>query len=127
MKIPKKGDWYKPGFIIILYPILKCMTMNHNSVKFRPSDKMGDLISSDYKLLLVMSRFGLSLGFKNQGAGLAAAIKQRYPNKGVVIYSGTHEHDIFDLDLDKVDAKLPKNAEPVQFMYLIEQYGRKED
>lgn len=39
------------------------MTMNHNSVKFRPSDKMGDLISSDYKLLLVMSRFGLSLGF----------------------------------------------------------------
>lgn len=70
---------------------------------------------------------GLSLGFKNQGAGLAAAIKQRYPDKGVVIYSGTHEHDIFDLDLDKVDAKLPKNAEPVQFMYLIEQYGRKED
>ena len=70
---------------------------------------------------------GMSLGFKNQGAGLAAAIKQRYPNKGVVIYSGTHEHDIFDLDLDKVDAKLPKNAEPVQFMYLIEQYGRKED
>lgn len=70
---------------------------------------------------------GLSLGFKNQGAGLAAAIKQRYPNKGVVIYSGTHEHDIFDLAWDQVDARLPKNAEPVQFMYLIEQYGRKED
>jgi hypothetical protein len=70
---------------------------------------------------------GMSLGFKNQGAGLAAAIKQRYPNKGVVIYSGTHEHDIFDLALDQVNARLPKNAEPVQFMYLIEQYGRKED
>ena len=70
---------------------------------------------------------GLSLGFKNQGAGLAAAIKQRYPKKGVVIYSGTHEHDIFDLAWDQVDARLSKNAEPVQFMYLIEQYGRKED
>lgn len=70
---------------------------------------------------------GLSLGFKNQGAGLAAAIKRRYPSKGVVIYSGTHEHDIFDVSIDEVDARLPKNAEPVQFMYLIEQYGRKED
>lgn len=37
--------------------------MDYNSAKFRPADKMGDLISHDYKLLLVMSRFGLSLGF----------------------------------------------------------------
>lgn len=28
-----------------------------------PSDRMSELISNDYKLLLVMSRFGLSLGF----------------------------------------------------------------
>ena len=31
--------------------------------KYRPTDKMSDLISNNYKLLLVMSRFGLSLGF----------------------------------------------------------------
>lgn len=31
--------------------------------KYRPSDKMIDLISDNYNLLQVMSRFGLSLGF----------------------------------------------------------------
>lgn len=37
--------------------------MNYNNIRFKPSDKMSDLISNNYKLLLVMSRFGLSLGF----------------------------------------------------------------
>ena len=37
--------------------------MDYKSAKFKPTDKMGDLINHDYKLLLVMSRFGLSLGF----------------------------------------------------------------
>ena len=31
--------------------------------KYKPSDKMIDLISDNYSLLQVMSRFGLSLGF----------------------------------------------------------------
>ncbi len=31
--------------------------------KFRPTDKMSSLISNNYNLLLVMSRFGLCLGF----------------------------------------------------------------
>lgn len=31
--------------------------------KYKPSDKMIDLISDNYSLLLVLSRFGLSLGF----------------------------------------------------------------
>ena len=30
---------------------------------YKPSDKMIDLISDNYSLLQVMSRFGLSLGF----------------------------------------------------------------
>ena len=31
--------------------------------KYRASDKMSDLICDNYSLLMVMSRFGLSLGF----------------------------------------------------------------
>lgn len=68
---------------------------------------------------------GIVGGYKNEGIGLAAAIKAKYPTKGVVIYSGTHAHDIFDEDIDSVDARLPKNAEPIQFSGLIEQYGKK--
>lgn len=35
-------------------------------LKYSASDKMSDLICENYKLLLVMSRFGLSLGFGDQ-------------------------------------------------------------
>lgn len=35
-------------------------------LKYSGSDKMSDLICENYKLLLVMSRFGLSLGFGDQ-------------------------------------------------------------
>ena len=31
--------------------------------KYRATDKMSDLICDNYSLLMVMSRFGLSLGF----------------------------------------------------------------
>jgi len=65
--------------------------------------------------------------FRNEGIGLAAAIKKKYPNKGVVIYSATSEHKIFDPDLDVVDARLSKNAEPIQFSNMIEKYGRSQD
>ena len=34
--------------------------------KYRSTDKMSDLICDNYSLLMVMSRFGLSLGFGNK-------------------------------------------------------------
>ena len=37
--------------------------MMDNLQKYKPTDKMIDLISDNYSLLQVMSRFGLSLGF----------------------------------------------------------------
>ena len=60
--------------------------------------------------------------FRNQGLGLAAAIKDKHPEKYVVIYSAESDGNRFDNDLRKVDACLPKNAEPMQFMNLIEEY-----
>lgn len=70
---------------------------------------------------------GKALQFKNEGVGLAAAIKRRYPKKGVVIYSATPEHKLFDPDLDILDGRLEKFAEPIQFSNMIEKYGRPED
>lgn len=70
---------------------------------------------------------GKELMFKNEGVGLAAALKQKYPTKGVVIYSATSEHNLFDPDIDKVDGRLFKNAEPIQFSDMIEQYGKPKD
>lgn len=70
---------------------------------------------------------GKALQFKNEGIGLAAAIKRHYPQKGVVIYSATPEHKLFDPDLDILDGRLEKYAEPIQFSNMIEKYGRPEN
>lgn len=68
---------------------------------------------------------GLELGFKNEGVGLAAAIKRKYQKqKGVIIYSATPDHNLFDPDIKVVDDRLPKNAEPIQFSNMIEKYGK---
>lgn len=66
---------------------------------------------------------GKALQFKNEGVGLAASIKRRYPKKGVVIYSATPDHNLFDSDIDTLDGRLEKFAEPIQFSNMIEKYG----
>ena len=63
---------------------------------------------------------GIALQFKNQGIGLASAIKSKYPHKKVVIYSGESNGDRFDRDLRKVDDVIKKNAEPIEFMNIID-------
>lgn len=67
---------------------------------------------------------GKELGFKNEGVGLAAQLKRKYPEKGIVIYSATVEHNLFDPDINIVDDRLYKNAEPIQFNNMIERYGK---
>lgn len=58
--------------------------------------------------------------FEDQGLGLAAALKKKYPQKGIVLYSAETVGDRFHKALREVDDCLPKNAEPYQFIDLIE-------
>ncbi len=60
--------------------------------------------------------------FADQGLGLAAALKDKYPTKTIILYSAEPSGDRFDKNLRKVDSTLPKNAEPYEFISLIEQY-----
>lgn len=62
---------------------------------------------------------GLEL-FEDQGLGLASALKKKYPNKKIVIYSAETTGDRFHKALREVDHCLPKNADAYQFMNLIE-------
>ena len=61
--------------------------------------------------------------FEDQGLGLAAALKDKYPNKTIIIYSAEPTGNRFNKKLRKVDESLPKNAEPYEFISLIEQYS----
>jgi PleD family two-component response regulator len=58
--------------------------------------------------------------FKDEGLGLASALKKKYPEKKIVIYSAETKGDRFHKALREVDDCLSKNAEPYQFVNLIE-------
>ncbi|EHU1489773.1 response regulator transcription factor [Acinetobacter baumannii] len=63
---------------------------------------------------------GIELGFSDHGLGLAAALKQKYPEKKVVIYSAEKQWDSFHKAWNLVDDRLPKDADTYQFESTIE-------
>lgn len=62
--------------------------------------------------------------FQDQGLGLASALKRKYNQKKVVLYSAETTGDRFHKALREVDNCLPKNAEPYQFSNLIEEFAK---
>ena len=68
---------------------------------------------------------GKILEFKDEGLGLATAIKRKYPLKKVVIYSAQSEGDRFHEALKIADATLRKDADPYEFQNLVEEFSKK--
>jgi hypothetical protein len=62
--------------------------------------------------------------FQDQGLGLAAALKRKYIYKKIVLYSAETTGDRFHKALREVDDCLSKNAEPYQFINLIESFTK---
>lgn len=62
--------------------------------------------------------------FQDQGLGLATALKNKYPSKKIVLYSAENLGDRFHKALRQVDDCLSKNAEPYQFIDLIENLSK---
>lgn len=63
---------------------------------------------------------GLKLCFKDEGLGLAAAIKNKYPDKKVVIYSAESKGERFHEAFKLADDSLRKDADPYEFEQIIE-------
>jgi len=62
--------------------------------------------------------------FQDQGLGLASALKKKYPEKYIVIYSSETKGNRFHKALREVDDCLYKDAEPIQFINVIETYTK---
>lgn len=60
--------------------------------------------------------------FKDEGLGLARELKNTYPEKKIIIYSGETNGNRFDPTLKIVDDTLAKNAEPFEFISLVERF-----
>lgn len=65
---------------------------------------------------------GIAMGFRDEGLGLALALKKKYPNKKVVIYSAEQAGTRFHPAFNAVDYQLSKDADPYEFQNLVEEY-----
>ncbi|MAC15608.1 MAG: transcriptional regulator [Alcanivorax sp.] len=80
-----------------------------------------DVVEADI-LFIDVQGVGVSMGFSDEGLGLALAIKEKYKEKKVIIYSAETEGDRFHEALRKADSFLAKNADPYQFQRLVEEF-----
>ena len=80
------------------------------------------VIESDI-IFVDINGVGLTL-FEDQGLGLASALKVKYPQKKIIIYSAETSGDRFHKALRQVDDCLSKNAEPYQFINLVENLSK---
>lgn len=68
---------------------------------------------------------GRLMEYTDEGLGLVLAIKRRYPDKKVVIYSAVEVGERFHPALQEADYSLPKTAEPIRFEETIVRVLRK--
>lgn len=92
---------------------------NTNIIKDCKNLNAPEIINTDI-FFVDIHGVGLELGFSDHGLGLAAALKQKYPEKKVVIYSAERQWDSFHKAWDIVDDRLPKDADTYQFENTIE-------
>jgi ActR/RegA family two-component response regulator len=68
---------------------------------------------------------GTRLFPNDEGLGLVLSLKKKYPQKRVVIYSANPEGDMTHEALRVADSFLPKNADPYEFINLIETFAKR--
>lgn len=102
---------------------LKRAGWKHVSYKKDITNIDDDAILDAHIIFVDINGVGQNLFPQNQGIGLAAAIKRKYPKKQICTYSA--EKQMLDPDLKVVDDTLPKNADPYQFSSFIEENGPK--
>ncbi len=83
-----------------------------------------DDVKSAHILFVDIQGVGKALQFKDEGLGLITALKNKYPNKKIVVYSAESDGDRFHKGLSKADARLSKNADPYEFQILVERFAR---
>ena len=82
-----------------------------------------EIVTNAHIIFVDINDVGVKMGFTNEGLGLAKYLKNKFPDKKVIIYSTDTSGNRFHPALREVDTFLPKNAEPYEFQEIIEQYS----
>ena len=106
------------------FPLIKILRKagwkNVRLVKDIPTFNSPEVVSSSIVFVDIQG-VGRALGFKDEGLGLAKAIKTQFGDgKKVVIYSAEPRGDTFHDAWDMVDGRLLKTADPYQYLQMID-------
>ena len=92
---------------------------NTKSIKDIKAIDCPEVLAADV-IFVDINGVGTSLFPKEQGLGVAAQIKTRYREKYVIVYSAQPQE--LHKALSLVDAVLPKNAEPYEYISILENF-----
>lgn len=82
-----------------------------------------DIVAKAHILFVDINGVGLKMQFKDEGLGLANYLKKKYPEKKVIIYSTEPNGYRFHEAFRRADDFLYKNADPIEFQEIIEQFS----
>jgi DNA-binding NarL/FixJ family response regulator len=98
-----------------------------NSKRIKDVDSLEQMEVKEAHILIVdIQGVGKKMKFKDEGLGLIIALKEKYPNKRVIVYSAEDQGKIqaFHPGIDAADKRLSKNTDPYQFQVVIEGYAK---
>lgn len=98
-----------------------------NTKRIKDAESLDQIEIKEAHILFVdIQGIGKKLKFKDEGLGLVIALKEKYPNKKVIVYSGEDQGQVqaFHKGIDIADNRLSKLADPYQFQVLVEKYSK---
>jgi hypothetical protein len=96
-------------------------------IKYLPDlDKYNNTDLKDAHIVCIdIKGVGKKLNIKEEGLGLVRNIKEKYPEKRIILCSSVSSHDIFDNAIDLVDKKVYKDGQTHPFDSAIEELSYK--
>lgn len=96
-----------------------------NNIKWvKDISSIDDIDLQEANILFIdIQGVGKQLDFKDEGLGLIKAIKGKYPEKSVIVYSSVNQGNRFHDGLSIADERISKDADPYQFISLVEKYS----
>lgn len=98
-----------------------------NTLRIKDVESLDQIeIRESHILFVDIQGVGKKLKFKDEGLGLIIALKEKHPNKRIVVYSAEDQGKIqaFHPGIDRADKRLSKHSDPYQFLSVVENYAK---
>ena len=100
---------------------------------WRNIQKVNDISGTDQQevreahiLFIDIQGVGKKMKLPDEGLGLTVAIKKKYPNKKVIVYSAEDQGQVkaFHEGFELADSQLSKNAKSYEFQFRLEKFAK---